>query len=162
MIRKGELNDAAAMAEIFNHYVRTSPVIFSNRELSAEEMKDKISHLGAGARFPFLIAEVDGRTVGYCYAHHWQPDPVYDRTWEVTIYLSEAARGRGIGTALLSRLVEECRVGGAHTLVSCITHGNRASERIHEKTGFELVGVVRQAGFKFGEYYSDAIYQLIF
>ena len=151
------------MAAIFNHYVRTSPVIFSNRELSGEEMRRKLESLGAGSRFPFFVSENDkGEADGYCYAHLWQPDPVYAGTWEVTIYLSPETCGRGVGTALLWRLVEACRAGGAHTLMSCITVGNAASERIHEKHGFRLAGIVREAGFKFGEYYSDAIYQLVF
>ncbi len=161
MIRNGSPEDAAAMAAIYNHYVETSPVIFSERTLSPEEMKAKIERLIPDGKFPFLVSEENGIVTGYCYAHLWQPDPVYARSWEVTIYLAPGAGGKGTGTALLRRLVDECRTGGCHTLVSFITLGNRPCERIHQKTGFTLAGIVRQAGYKFGEYHSDAIYQLI-
>ncbi len=148
------------MAAIFNHYVRTSTVIFSERELSADDMARKISDLRLGSPFPFLISETDGRVDGYCYAHLWQPDPVYGRTWEVTIYLSHDACGRGTGSALLGTLVEQCRAAGAHTLVSCITAGNTACERLHRRHGFIHAGTLTAVGYKFGRYLDDALYQL--
>ena len=72
------------MARIFNHYVATSTVIFSNDILSAERMADKIRPVCG--RFPFFVSVDDatGEVMGYCYAHLWQPDPVYGRTWETT------------------------------------------------------------------------------
>lgn len=160
MIRNGELSDAAAMAHIYNHYVRTSPVIFSNRTLSGDDMRDKLRRLGAGRQFPFLVAEADGAVAGYAYAHLWQPDPVYAHTWELTIYLAPEACGRGLGTELITRLVEACRRQGAHTLVSCVTQGNTPCERLHLRAGFGLAGVLKAVGHKFGRYHDDALYQL--
>lgn len=148
------------MARIFNHYVRTSPVIFSNRTLSEDDMRDKLRRLGAGSEFPFLVAEADGALAGYAYAHLWQPDPVYGRTWELTIYLAPQACGRGLGTRLLTALVEACRRRGAHTLLSCISQGNEPCERMHRRAGFGLAGVLTGVGYKFGRYYNDAFYQL--
>ncbi|MEE1207888.1 MAG: N-acetyltransferase family protein [Muribaculaceae bacterium] len=163
IIRKGTVADAARVAEIYNHYVRTSPVIFSNTELTADEMAAKIERLRLGDPFPFSVAvdEASGQVAGYCYAHLWQPDAVYSRSWEITIYLAADTGGRGIGTALLGRMISECRELGAHTLVSFVTRGNTPCERLHTSAGFRLVGVVEQSGFKFGKYYDDAIYQLI-
>lgn len=160
MIRNGELNDAAAMAEIFNHYVRTSPVIFSNFTLSEAEMCEKLTRLGVGERFPFFVSEADGAVVGYAYAHLWQPDPVYGRTWELTIYLAPQACRHGLGTRLLAALVDACRKQGAHTLVSCISQGNVACEQMHLRAGFKQAGVLMGVGYKFGRYYNDVFYQL--
>lgn len=137
-------------------------MIFSETELAEDEMKDKIRRLGLGERFPFLVAEDEGKVVGYAYAHLWMPDPVYDRSWEVTIYFSPDASGKGMGTEILSRLVEECRAAGAHTLISCITEGNTPCESLHRKLGFTLRGVYPEVGYKFGKYYNDAVYQLLF
>lgn len=161
IIRFGTLDDAAEMARIYNHYVRTSPVIFSCKTLTENEMKEKIRGLELGVRFPFLIAESEGRTIGYAYAHLWMPDPVYSRSWEVTIYLDKDACGKGAGSALLSELVEQCRDAGAHILVSWVTEGNIACERLHLRTGFTLKGRIPESGWKFGKYWNDCVYQLI-
>lgn len=160
MIRKGNLDDAADMAEIFNHYVATSTVIFSDRRLSADEFRQKIT--GVAGSFPFFIAETDGgEMAGYCYAHSWMPDPVYGWSWEITIYLNHKFTGQGYGRRLLQKVIAESRSLGAHTLVSCITAGNTPCERLHASCGFRHIGTFREVGYKFGQYLDDALYQLI-
>lgn len=148
------------MARIFNHYVATSTVIFSNDILSADRMADKIRPVCG--RFPFYVSEdeLTGEVTGYCYAHLWQPDPVYGRTWEITIYLAHDATGRGLGSALLGKVIEESRKAGAHVLISCITEGNTPCERMHLRAGFRLNGLFREVGYKFGQFLNDAIYTL--
>lgn len=158
IVRAGRPDDAALMAAIFNYYVTNSDVIFSNTLLSGDDMNEKLQRLDVGGRFPFLIAEVDGHVAGYAYAHHWQPDPVYDRTWELTMYLDNTFRGMGIGSTLMDRLIEECRQRGAHTLVSCITEGNQACERMCSRSGFTRCGSLPETGFKFGQYLNDVLY----
>ncbi|MDE7411244.1 MAG: GNAT family N-acetyltransferase [Paramuribaculum sp.] len=162
-IREGQLNDAARIAEIYNYYVRTSPVIFSNRQLSGTEMEQKLQRLEVGSRFPFLVATDDtGIVIGYCYAHLWQPDPVYNHTWELTLYLDHESKGQGIGSALLRNVIDLCSKAGAHTLISCVSEGNTACERMCTNAGFSLVGRIPEVGYKFDRYYNDLIYQLIF
>ena len=160
MIREGTINDAAEMVKIFNHYVATSTVIFSERQLSADEFLPKLD--GVVGEFPFYIAEAeDGTMIGYCYAHRWMPDPVYGRSWEVTIYLNHNFLGQGYGRRLLDIVIEESRQKGAHSLVSFITGGNAPCESLHKACGFEVCGVIKEAGYKFGQYLDDVVYQLI-
>lgn len=159
MIRTGRPEDAAEMAAIFNHYVKTSTVIFSNKILTEEDMKHKIESLGAGSEFPFLVDEENGELTGYCYAHRWMPDPVYGRSWELTMYLSHRHLGKGIGSSLLKKLIEKCRESGAHALIASITEGNVASEKMCISAGFNLVGRLPEIGYKFGQYLNDVIYQ---
>ena len=71
MIRKGTFDDVAAIAEIFNYYVQTSTVIFSNTLLSADDMKQKLAPIVG--QFPFYVWEEDGKVLGYCYAHKFHP-----------------------------------------------------------------------------------------
>lgn len=159
IIRPGRPDDAAAMAGIFNYYVATSDVIFSERPLTEEDMRAKIEPVAG--HFPFMVAEEDGRVVGYCYAHLWQPDPVYRFTWELTEYLSHRTVSRGIGTALLEAVVEECRQAGAHTLLSCVTATNEPCLRMLARAGFKCVGNVAQSGYKFGRWHDDVFLQLM-
>lgn len=159
-LRQGTLNDAAAMARIFNHYVATSTVIFSNRQLSAEDMEEKLRPV-IKASYPFVVAEIDGQVAGYCYCHAWQPDPVYSRTWEITIYLDHQSTGKGVGSSLLTEIIDLARKHGAHSLISCITAGNAPCEKMHINAGFRLNGLFPQVGYKFDTYLDDAIYQLM-
>lgn len=159
MIRQGRIEDAARMAEIFNHYVRTSTVIFSNDVLSADDMGRRLESVVG--RFPFLVWEENGRVSGYCYVHFFHPDAVYSQTWELTEYLDHSVLGRGIGTRLLSETISLCREAGAHTLLSFITASNSQCEKMVGSLGFEKCGQIREAGYKFGEYLDDVIYQLI-
>lgn len=159
-IRKGDVSDAGAIADIFNYYIRTSDVIFSNRERSAAEMREKLESVIAGG-YPFFVSVEDGVVNGYCYAHAWQPDAVYGCTWELTEYLSHSSAGKGIGTKLLRATVEACRDSGAHTLIACVTAGNKACAGMLSRVGFRLVGIVRESGFKFGKYCNDEFWQLM-
>ncbi len=162
IIRKGNFDDAAEMARIFNHYVRTSTAIFSNKELTAEEMRRKLEILGVGTSFPFLVSVNDnGELTGYCYAHRWMPDPVYDHSWELTMYLSKDHLGNGLGSRMFKQLIDECIKGKAHVLVANITEGNTPSEKMCLAEGFREVGRMPEIGYKFGAYHTDVIYQKI-
>lgn len=162
MLRPGTLADATQMADIFNHYVRTSTVIFSNTELTADDMLRKLIDLEVGSKFPFIVSEEnDGIISGYCYAHRWMPDAVYGRSWELTIYLSNSHLGKGIGSALIQQMEALCRQEGAHVLMASITEGNRACEQMFRRAGFGIVGRFPEIGFKFGQYLNDVIYQKI-
>ncbi|MBO4955614.1 MAG: N-acetyltransferase [Muribaculaceae bacterium] len=159
-IRRGTIGDAAAMARIFNHYVATSDVIFSDTHLSAGDMAARLAPIAG--KFPFMVAEGDdGEVIGYCYAHLWQPDPVYRFTWELTEYLDNRCCGRGVGTALLSAVISQCRQGGAHSLISCVTATNEPCINMLIRLGFERVGCVAQSGYKFGRWHDDVFLQLM-
>lgn len=160
MIRKGTIGDAAQMAEIFNHYVETSEVIFSNRILTEADMRERLEPVVG--KYPFFTDEnSDGLLTGYCYAHAFHPDPVYGATWELTEYLRHGHTGGGIGTALLRTTIEECRRAGAHTLIATVTAGNEPCERMLARLGFRQAGILRDAGFKFGRYLDDVFFQLM-
>ncbi len=160
MIRKGTLDDAADMAAIYNHYVATSTVIFSNKQLTSGEMRTKLEPLVADG-YPFWVWEVDGVVRGYIYAHPWQPDEVYCHTWEIAVYVDKDCRGMRVGHQLLDALVKSCREEErVRVLISCITEGNVASERLHEGFGFKRVSRFEGVGYKFGEWLNDVHYQL--
>lgn len=70
-------------------------------------------------------------------------------------------RARGIGRQLMERLIEECRAGGYHALIACITEGNEASYSLHEKLGFRKVSHFEKVGLKFGRWLDVVDYELI-
>lgn len=159
VIRKGSLDDAGAIADIFNYYVVNSTVIFTNHSVLDDGMRTRLTPVVG--HYPFYVAEdVDGKVTGYCYAHRWMPDEVYGQTWEITIYLAHDVLGNGIGTLLLDQVINDCRELGAHVLISFITQGNERCEKLHRRAGFQLSGVMKEVGYKFGKYLNDAVYTL--
>ena len=158
-IRLARPGDVDALLAIYAPYLSTT-VTFEYVLPSREEFSRRIADVQA--RVPYLVLEEDGQPVGYAYAHHWQPDPVYDLTWELTMYLAHDILGHGLGSRMLERLVDECRRGGAHVLVSCITEGNAPCERMHLRAGFTRAGCIPETGFKFGRFLNDVInYRLL-
>lgn len=89
---------------------------------------------------------------GYCYAHPWKERAAYSNTLETTIYLHPDFKGRGTGTALMDRLVADCRRMGFKALIACITGENEASIAFHRKLGFEQASLFRSVGYKHGRW----------
>lgn len=159
MIRRVELQDAKAITAIYNEYVEHSVVTFETVPLREEDMRNRIA--GIASRFPFFVYEEKGMVVGYCYAHLWKERTAYKNTWETTIYLVSGHERKGIGRALMERLIEECRREGCHALIACITEGNKASGGLHLMLGFKQVSHFEKVGLKFGRWLDVADYELM-
>ena len=147
-IRSATGEDVAAIAEIYAHYVRTSTVTFEFDPPDAAETArrmDAVRELG----FPFLVAELDGRVVGYASAKQFRPRPAYRFTAENSIYVAPAHLGRGVGRQLLTALIDGCRNAGARQMIALMVGENPASVAFHAAHGFEHAGVLRSVGFKF-------------
>lgn len=151
MIRTVTENDAAAITDIYNYYVCETTVSFETAPLSVGEMLRRIRTISA--EFPYFVAEEEGRVVGYSYAHLWKEREAYRHTWEVTIYLDKDCKGRGIGSLLMSRLIDACRAReDCSQLIACITAENAASIAFHSRMGFEKVSHFKRVGYKFGRW----------
>lgn len=158
MIRTVNENDADRIAEINNDYILHTTISFDTATITAEEMRKRIRSIAA--THPYFVLELDGQVEGYCYAHPWKERAAYSKTWETTIYLSEAAQGKGYGTELMNRLIDESRRLGAHVLIACITAENTGSERFHIGLGFKQVSHFQQVGMKFGRWLDVDDFQL--
>jgi len=113
-------------------------------------------------RYPVIVAELDGIVVGWASLSRWSDRPAYDGTAEVSVYVDAAHRGKRIGSALLEALIEAGQKKGFHNLVSRIVEGSDASIHLHERLGFGHVGVLREAGRKFGRLLDVTIMQIVF
>ena len=159
MIRRVELRDAGAVAAIYNEYVEHSVVTFETEPLREEDMHIRIAEITA--HFPYFVYEQEGEIVGYCYAHPWKQRAAYKHTLETTVYLARGNEGKGIGKALMQRLIEECRRDGYRALIACITEGNAASDALHLKLGFRQVSHFEKVGLKFGRWLDVIDYELL-
>ena len=157
-IRPATPDDATAIVDIYNHFIRHTAVTFEVVELSEADMRQRIAHIASG--FPYLVCEAGGQLAGYSYAHPWKEREAYRRTLETTVYVAPAMQGHGIGHALMLQLIDDCRRRGFGVLIACITADNTGSCRFHERLGFRRMSHFQDVGEKFGRLWSVEDFQL--
>lgn len=160
IIRPSRDGDIQSIAEIYAHYVRHEIVTFESEPPDIDGMNRRRAEVQARG-LPWFVAEIeDGVIAGYAYAGPYRSREAYRFTVEDSIYLDPAHHGKGIGSALLARLIAACEAGGARQMVAVI--GGRpdsASVRLHAKFGFRQVGVLEAVGFKFSRWIDTILMQ---
>lgn len=159
MLRAIQTNDAQAITDIYNYYVTNSAATFETVPISTEDMRQRIADISP--RFPYFVFEQDGLIAGYCYAHPWKERAAYRHTLETTVYVAPQYAHRGIGLLLMQNLIAQCRQAGYHALIACITQGNEASIKLHERLGFCKASHFKQVGFKFGHFLDVVDFELL-
>jgi phosphinothricin acetyltransferase len=159
MIRPVAAADAAAIADIYNHYVEHTVITFEEDVVSRHEMARRIVEITA--KLPWLVAELGGAVIGYAYAGAWRPRSAYRFAVESTVYLAPDATRKGLGLALYSQLIDELRARKLHCVMGGITLPNEASVGLHEKLGFRKVGHLEQVGWKQDRWLDVGYWQLL-
>jgi L-amino acid N-acyltransferase YncA len=133
---------------------------------SFEEIAPSLDDMAARRRdvlmkgLPYVVAESDGIVLGYAYANFYRPRSAYRFTVEDSVYIAENAVGRGIGRRLLACLIERCTALGYRQMVAVIgDSGHKASIGLHERAGFQRVGLLPSVGFKFGRWVDSVLMQ---
>lgn len=148
-IRFAEAADAAAVAEIYAHYVRETAITFATVPPTAEDYAARM----ADDRYPFLVAEDAQGVAGFIYAAAFRQKEAYRWDVELTIYLAPGREGRGTGSALMAACLRLLAAQGYLNAYSCITLPNDASVGLHRRFGFEEVGIFAKTGYKLGEWH---------
>ncbi|MFS0867937.1 N-acetyltransferase family protein [Microbacterium sp. 179-B 1A2 NHS] len=150
-LRPATRADMADVREIYNHYVTNSVVTFDEKRWTHRQWIEKYDHL-TKLGLPFLVAvSPSGHVLGYGLVSPWTGKSGFRYTVENSIYLGQAATGKGLGRALLEALIAECEDRGIREMVAVISDkGAEASIALHEKLGFVEVGRMGKVGFKFG------------
>jgi L-amino acid N-acyltransferase YncA len=158
-IRPTSPADLRSIAEIYQHAVRFGTATFELVPPDLAEMTRRFEILLNGG-FPYLTAAQDGCPVGYAYAGPYRPRPAYRFTVENSVYLAPSVQHRGIGTALLRKLIAEAEVLGYRQMIAVIgDSANAGSIGVHRKTGFRMVGTHTNVGFKFGRWLDTVMMQ---
>lgn len=148
-IRPFAWGDIPAITSIYRHYVGNSTATFDTTTPSETAMAAQKFGPMVELGHPVLVAENGGRVLGYAYASVYRPRPAYRFTCEDTIYCAPEAQGQGVGTALLSAVIDAARAFGFKQMIGVITAESTGSIRLHEKLGFRVVGTYTEVGFKF-------------
>jgi len=149
--------DAAAIGDIYNHYIEHTTITFEERSLETAQMQARIE---AGMRaYPWLVCCDGGEIVGYAYAGRWRERAAYRHTAESTVYVRESLAGKGYGKALYSALLETLEGQGCHVVLGCIALPGEASVRLHEHFGFSKVAHFSEVGRKFDRWLDVGYWQ---
>ena len=160
VIRPATEADLPTITEIYDHAVRFGTATFEIDPPDLAEMTRRFRALTDGG-FPYFVAEVDGRVIGYAYAGPYRPRPAYRFTVENSVYLQPAIHRRGIGLQLLQRLIAESEARGYRQMIPVIgDSANAGSIGVHTKCGFRMIGTHPDVGFKFGRWLDTVMMQL--
>lgn len=157
-LRLAGRQDAAGIAAIYDPVCLTTAISFETEAPGPDEMARRIQTV-ADERLPWLVC-VDGDTVlGYAYARPYNARPAYQWTLEASIYVAEAARGKGVARALYTALFALITAQGYVSIAAGITLPNAASVGLHEHFGFEPYGHYTAAGYKYGAWHDIGYYR---
>jgi L-amino acid N-acyltransferase YncA len=145
-VRPAARGDVEAMAAIYNEGIQDRVATFETRLRTVAEVAEWLDD-----RLPLLVAQ-DGAVLGFARVAPYSDRCVYEGVGEHAVYVARAARGRGIGLALLRALCEAAEAGGLYKLTSRVFSDNAASRAVHLAAGFEEVGIQRRHGRLDGEW----------
>ncbi len=140
-------DDAQAIADIYNHAIRTSTATFDTVEKSVDDRRHWI--VEHGDHYPVIVAICDGRIAGWGSLSRYGERPGWRFTVENAVYVSPEFQSRGIGRAILEHLILLAGRLGYRAVIAQVVGGNEASFRLHETCGFETIGVLKSVGHKF-------------
>jgi phosphinothricin acetyltransferase len=148
LLRPSRADDLPSITAVYAWNVRCGTGTFETEPPDLAEMSRRRDDVLATG-LPWLVAEADGRILGYAYANQFRPRPAYRWCVEDSIYLAEDAIGRGLGRLLLAELLARCEAAGARQMLALIgDSANAASIGVHRTLGFSPVGTMRSAGWK--------------
>lgn len=150
-IRDAREDDMVAVMEIYNDAVANTTAIWNDALVDLDNRRDWF-RTRSDRGFPILVADLDGKVVGYASYGDWRAFDGYRHTAEHSIYVHKDARGRGIGHTLLESLIDRAKAAGIHVMIAGIEAENEASIHLHESFGFRVVGRFKEVGTKFGRW----------
>jgi len=151
LVRPSTSADIPAVTAIYAKFVATSTATFEIVAPDELEMSRRRRAV-LDRDLPYLVAELEGYVVGFCYASQFRPREGYRYTVEDSIYVRADCVGHGVGKMLLAELISECQAKGCHSMVACICGVNVPSVALHASFGFREAGLLPEAGNKFGEW----------
>jgi L-amino acid N-acyltransferase YncA len=151
-IRPSRDEDIDAITAIYRHHVLHGTGTFETEPPTPADMANRRADV-LSRNLPYLVAERDGELLGFAYCNWFKPRPAYRFSAEDSIYLAEAARGQGLGAKLLAALNEAAEAVGVRMMIAVIgDSANAGSVGVHRAQGFRHVGVLKDCGWKFGQW----------
>ena len=158
LLRSAKPEDAEAVLEIYRPYILNTPVSFETEVPSLEDYRNRI--IQYQETLPWLVCEIDKSLAGYSYAIDHRKRKAYDCSKELSVYVHEHYRNRGIASGLYTAVIELLKHQGVSNVLAGIALPNPESVGFHEKFGFQLVGIYHNVGYKLGKYHNAGWWEL--
>lgn len=152
-IRAAVRDDLPRLTEIYNYYVVNTPVTFDVEPYTVEGREAWFAQFGATGRYRLIVAEENGMVMGYAGTTRFRPKAAYETTVETTVYCSPDATGRGMGRRLYAELFAMLKGEDIHRFAAGYVLPNAATEALHRRFDFKVVGVFGENGRKLGKYW---------
>lgn len=159
-IRRAKPEDLEAITDIYNDAILKTTATFDTEPKTLEEQKHWFER--HDSRYPILVAEKENRILGWVSLTAWSDRCAYSDTAEISLYVREGYRGKGIGKSLTEAILREGENAGLHTVIARIAEGSHASTHIFEAFGFNHIGVMKEVGRKFGRSIDVRLMQKIY
>ena len=153
------VSHSLAIQSIYGHWVTHGAASFEEIPPDLTEMEHRRRSL-QDAGYPYIVAEENAVILGFAYAGPYRPRSAYRYTVEDSVYVAPEALGRGVGRALLARVIQRAEAMGRRQMIAIIgDSGNQPSIRLHESMGFHRAGMLSSVGFKFGRWVDSVVMQ---
>ena len=159
IVRKAVSDDIDGITEIYNDSVLNSIATFDTESKDIDEQRRWFEY--HDQRHPILVAEENGKVSGWICLSEWCDRQAYSDTAELSIYVHQDMRGRGIGRKLIEAVIHEARSIKLHVIIARIETSNKIIIHLLKIFGFKQIGVMKEVGFKFGKLLDVLIMQLV-
>ncbi len=149
--------DIERITTIYNTVIVDSHVSFDTEPQTVAQRRSWFADKTVDGYHQAWVAESEGEVLGVAYSGPWRPKTAYEQTVETTIVLDPDAKGKGVGTGLLTALLDALATAGVHRAIAIVALPNEASVRLHHRVGFRTVGVLDDVGFKMGKWWSTEL-----
>lgn len=153
-------SDAETIISILNYYILNSTALY-DYQIRTIEQQQAIFDEKIKKGFPIIVATINERVVGFGYYSEFRFREAYKFTVEHSVYVSPDNHGKGIGKVILQNLIDLAKEQKLHTMIGVIDSENESSINFHQQFGFEVVGNIRESGFKFERWLHSILMQLI-
>jgi len=159
-IKQATLADLGQITEIYNDAIEKTTATFDTEPKTLAEQESWFANHDAS--HPVLIAEQDGLIVAWMSLSQWSDRCAYCDTAEISLYVKEEYRGKGIGKELMKAIIQEGKTAGLHTVIARIAGSNKISTDLCKSFGFQYIGTMREVGKKFDKLLDVHLMQLIY
>lgn len=159
-IRPATSDDLGEITEIYNDAIEKTTATFDTEPKTLEQQESWFASHGAG--HPILVAEEGVLIAAWASLSQWSDRCAYSETAEISLYVKEEKRRKGIGKQLMAAIIQAGKEAGLHTIIARITGSNKVSADLCKSFGFQYIGTMREVGKKFGNLLDVHLMQLIY
>lgn len=159
-VRVAELADAEPIASIYNREVLESTATFDLEPRSIADQRRWLLER-SGAHVVLVADDESSGVIAFASLSAYKSRPAYSTTVESSVYVDVDSRGKGVAKVLMTELISRARMHGFHAMIARIADSQESSLRLHQSMGFELVGIEREVGRKFGRWLDVSVMQVM-